>query len=86
MTGIDYRREWNLIVQEQKSLEAHARERLYGLIKLYPNAQIDLNTTAKELSEIWIENISALKLIGYIEKIEEWSALQQKVVQTKIKL
>jgi hypothetical protein len=86
MTGIDYRREWHLIQQEVMSLEAHVRERLKELIKIHPDAEIDVNTTAKELTNRWINHISPLEIIKYIEKIEASSAEQQSVIQTKIKL
>lgn len=86
MTGIDYRREWNLLQQEGKSLEAHVRVRLYDLIKKYPDAKIDANTTAKELTNLWIDYITSIEIIKYIEKIEDWSAAQQPYVQAEIKL
>jgi hypothetical protein len=86
MTGIDYRREFNLIRQSELSLRAHVEERLLQLKKLYPEAEIDSNSRIKELSSIWIKNMTTITMIKHIEKIEEWSAEKEPVIQTKIKL
>lgn len=90
MTGIDYRREWHLIRQQEKSLKAHVQERLSELIKLYPEAEVPILTiNGVEIApckELFINEISTFGIIGYIEKIEAWSAEQQPVIQTKIKL
>jgi len=84
MTGIDYRRELNLIRQSENSLRAHVEERLLQLKKLYPDAEIDSNSKIKELSSIWIKNMTTITMIKHIEKIEAWSAEQQKVEQLTI--
>ena len=84
MTGKDYRKEWQEIQQRQKSLKAHVDQRLRELIEKYPDAYIDFNTTAKEISGKWIENMSPYGMIGYIEKIEQWSEEQQGVQQLRM--
>lgn len=86
MTGIDYRREWNLIQQSEKSLHAHVQQRLMELIKKYPDVQLFSDISAKEVSERWIKRMSILELICAIDVIEKWSAERQPVVQTKINL
>jgi hypothetical protein len=86
MTGKDYRKEWNSIQQSTISLKAHVEERLKELVRKYPDAKIDFNTKAKEFSHIGLECLSTFGMIVYIEKIEKWSADQQPVIQTKIKL
>jgi hypothetical protein len=86
MTGIDYRREFNLIRQSELSLRTHVEERLLQLKKLYPEAEIDSNSKIKELSSIWIRNMTTITMIKHIEKIEAWAAERQPVVQTKINL
>lgn len=81
MTGIDYRREWNLIQQSEKSLKAHVQVRLKELVKKYPDAPMPTI-----LRNEWIDEMSTYGMIGWIERIEAWSAEQQPVIQTKIKL
>jgi hypothetical protein len=84
-TGKDYRREWDRIQQEEESLKAHADKRLEDLIKKYPDVPIFSDMTSKEISKWGILNSSTSEVIRYIEKIEQWSAEQNPVVQTKIK-
>jgi hypothetical protein len=87
MTGIDYRREWNLIRQQERSLNAHVHERIKELCKLYPDAPVDeYGNTAKELSKHWLEALRVDSIIMLIEDIEKWSAKQHPYVQARIKL
>jgi hypothetical protein len=86
MTGIDYRREWNLIQESEKSLHAHVQQRLKELIIKYPDVPLYSEIPAKELSERWIKRMSILELICAIDVIEKWSAERQPVIQTKINL
>jgi hypothetical protein len=81
MTGIDYRREWHLIQQSEKSLKAHVKERLNELVKKYPDMPMP-----EILINFWTDGMSTLGMIGCIEKIEEWSAEQQKVEQLYIEM
>ena len=83
-TGEDYRTEWNEIQQNTISLKGHVKARLKELIKKYPDARVDFNTVAKEFSHVWRESLSTYGMIGYIEKIEKWSAEQQPVIQKEI--
>jgi hypothetical protein len=87
MTGIDYRREWHLIKQSEKSLKAHSQQRLNELMKKYPDAKI-LESTAKELvdKKIDVTELSLHTIITYIEIIEKWSADQQKIEQLYIEM
>ena len=81
MTGIDYRREWNLIQQSEKSLRAHVQARLTELVKKYPDMPMP-----DVLRNEWTDGISTYGMIGCIEKIEKWSASQQKIKQLYIEL
>jgi Zn-dependent M16 (insulinase) family peptidase len=82
-TGSDYRREWNLIKQSEKSLKAHVQQRLNELMKKYPDAKI-IECTAQELLDRKADGMSLHTMITYIEIIEKWSADQQKVEQLTI--
>jgi len=86
MTGIDYRREWHLIRQEEKSLQAHIDNRLRELIKLYPEARINKSSrmVASSITEHWLSEMSIELQIGIIENIEKWSAERQGVRQLEI--
>jgi hypothetical protein len=93
MKGIDYSREWNLIQQSGNSLRAHAIERLLNLSKLHPESVVIENylgsvdsVKAKTLSECWIKSLMTEDIIEYIERIEKWSADQQKVEQLYIEM
>ena len=81
MTGIDYRREWHLIQQSEKSLKAHVQERLKELVEKYPDVPMP-----DVLRNGWTDGMSTYGMIGCIERIEAWSAEQQPVIQTKIKM
>lgn len=85
MTGIDYRREWNLIKQSEKSLKAHVQQRLYELMRKYPDAKI-IESTAQELLDKKVADMSLHTMITYIEIIEKWSADQQKIEQLYIEM
>ena len=92
-TGEDYRTEWNLIQQSQKSLEVHVNQRLRELLTLYPKAKTMIEESEESFykstgiipcSSNWFDELSMHGMIGYIEKIEKWSAEQQPVIQKEI--
>jgi hypothetical protein len=78
-TGKDYRKEWNKIEQSQKSLKAHVQQRLTDLVRKYPEMSLP-DVVRNE----WFDSMSAYGMIGYIEKIEEWSEERQGVRQLKM--
>ena len=78
-TGKDYRKEWNKIEQSQKSLKAHVQQRLTDLVRKYPEMSLP-DCVRNE----WFDSMSAYGMIGYIEKIEEWSEERQGVRQLKM--
>jgi hypothetical protein len=82
MTGIDYRREWNLIQQSKKSLKAHVEQRLRELIAKYP----EMPEMPEILRNDWFGNMSTFGMIGCIERIEKWSTDQQKIEQLYIEM
>lgn len=88
MTGIDYRREWNLIQQSEKSLKAHVDSRLRELIEKYPEAVVvdkgRDKMLCKHITAKWFDSLSTYGMIGYIEKIEAWSAKTHKFKQLTI--
>jgi hypothetical protein len=86
MTGIDYRREWHLIRQEENSLKSHVYGRLVELIKIYPMARINKSSRmeASSITEHWLSEMSTELQISIIENIEKWSAEQQGVRQLEI--
>jgi len=86
MTGKDYRKEWERIKIEQKSLFAHIDDRLRELIRIYPDARINKssNMTASSITKNWLSEMSVELEIGIIENIEKWSAEQQGVRQLEI--
>jgi hypothetical protein len=86
MTGIDYRREWNLIRQSEASLKAHVQQRVRELQKIYPDAIAMGEVRMKELSRDWVHSMSAETLICLIERVEEWSASQQPYIQAEINI
>lgn len=79
--GKDYRREWNLIQQSEKSLKAHVQARLKELVKKYPDIPMP-----DVLRNEWADGMSTYGMIGCIEKIEKWSADQQKIEQLYIEM
>ena len=79
MTGKDYRKEWNGIQQSEKSLKSHVYQRLIELIRKYPEMSLP-DVVRNE----WFDGMSTYGMIGYIEKIEEWSEQQQGVQQLKM--
>ena len=81
MTGIDYRREWHLIQQSEKSLKAHVQVRLKELVKKYPDVPMP-----DVLRNEWADGMSTYGMIGCIERIEKWSADQQKIEQLYIEM
>jgi hypothetical protein len=80
MTGIDYRREWYLIQQSEKSLKVHVQQRLKELISKYP----EMPDMPEILRREWFGEMSTYGMIGCIEKIEKWSASQEKITQGEI--
>jgi hypothetical protein len=79
--GKDYRREWNLIQQSEKSLKAHVQARLKELVKKYPDIPMP-----DVLRNEWADGMSTYGMIGCIERIEKWSADQQKIEQLYIEM
>lgn len=88
MTGQDYRREWNLIRQTERSLVAHLTERVIELGSIHPDAVIakigDTEVKATCLTKQWVESLKPLERIELIETIERWSNEKQKHVQLEI--
>ena len=91
MTGKDYRKEWQEIQQSQKSLKTHVDERLRILLTLYPEAEISIlrgngveKIRCSDITAEWFDDLSTYGMIGYIEKIEQWSEEQQGVQQLKM--
>ena len=78
-TGKDYRKEWNEIQRSQKSLKAHVQQRLTDLVRKYPEMPLP-DVVRNE----WFDGMSVYGMIGYIEKIEEWSEERQGVQQLKM--
>jgi len=78
-TGKDYRKEWNEIQRSQKSLKAHVQQRLTDLVRKYPEMSLP-DVVRNE----WFDGMSTYGMIGYIEKIEEWSEERQGVQQLKM--
>jgi len=78
-TGKDYRKEWREIQRSQKSLKAHVQQRLTDLVRKYPEMPLP-DVVRNE----WFDGMSAYGMIGYIEKIEEWSEERQGVRQLKM--
>ena len=78
-TGKDYRKEWNEIQRSQKSLKAHVQQRLTDLVRKYPEMSLP-DVVRNE----WFDGMSTYGMIGYIEKIEEWSEERQGVRQLKM--
>jgi hypothetical protein len=78
-TGKDYRKEWNEIQRSQKSLKAHVQQRLTDLVRKYPEMPLP-DVVRNE----WFDGMSVYGMIGYIEKIEEWSEERQGVRQLKM--
>ncbi len=89
MTGIDYRRELNLIKQSEMSLNAHVTERLIDLGKIHPDAVIakigDTEVKATCLTEQWVKTLKVEERIEIIETIEKWSSDKQNTQQLEIK-
>jgi hypothetical protein len=85
-TGIDYRKEWDDIQQIEKSLSAHVRVRIKELCKKYPDAPITADATAKNMNKLWLSSLPTTAVIYLIEKIEKWSADQQKIEQLYIEM
>lgn len=89
MTGLDYRREWNLIRQSENSLNVHLTERVIELGTIHPDAIIakigDTEIKATCLTKQWVESLKPLERIEIIETIEKWSNEKQNVHQLEIK-
>jgi len=88
MTGLDYRREWNLIRQTEMSLIAHLTDRVIELGIIHPDAIVekigDVEIKAKCLTKQWVETLTPMEKIEIIETIEKWSEEKQKHIQLKI--
>lgn len=80
-TGKDYRKELTELEKSRKSLDAHARSRVLELAKKYPNAPISSDAVGKHMTKKWLNSLPTNTVIYLIEKIEEWSASQQKTEQ-----
>jgi hypothetical protein len=86
MTGKDYRKELNELEKSIKSLDAHTRSRLLELVKIYPDAPISSDAKGKHMNKKWLSGLPTDTVIYLIEKIEKWSASQQKIEQLYIEM
>ena len=85
-TGKDYRKEYVANKVAYKSLRAHVDSRIRELVKLYPDAYVNKGSRLKAstVDDHWIETMSTIFKIDFIENIEQWSEEQQGVQQLKI--
>jgi hypothetical protein len=86
MTGVDYHKEYDELNKGLKSLDAHVRKRLLELVKIYPDAPISSDATGKHMTKLWLNAIRTDTVIYLIEKIEKWSAEQQKIEQLYLEM
>lgn len=88
MTGMDYRREWNLIRQTENSLIAHVTERVVELGSIHPDAVVakigDTEIKATCLTKQWVDTLKPIERIEIIETIEKWSSDKQNTQQLEI--
>lgn len=76
MTGDDYLKKLNTLDEAQVSLKAHTKSRLKDLIKRHPEAIVvnkPLNKfQCKDITQAWLDGLSTLTTIHYIQNIESW--------------
>lgn len=86
MTGKDYRKEYDEMMKTEKSLISHTKARLKELLKKYPDSTVSKVSRLKatDVDDFWVETMSTVLRISFIESIEEWSEEQQGVQQLKI--
>jgi hypothetical protein len=90
-TGDDYIKELTELDNAKTSLKAHTTARLRELIKRYPDAiVIDNNLKnfdnflCKDIKEAWLDTMTTLEVIRYIQNIEKWLAGKEKLKQLTI--
>jgi hypothetical protein len=81
MTGEDFHKELKSLEASMTSLDAHVRSRLLELVKKYPDAPITSDAKGKHMTQKWLNGLMTGTVIHVIEKIEKWSADQQKIEQ-----
>jgi hypothetical protein len=95
MTGKDYRKAMDNLDKETEALEARIHVRFDELRKKYPEAIIDDAVPAKGIKEVKCKDVSdhwanetmgCVNKIRYIERIEKWSADQQKIEQLYLEI
>jgi len=84
MSGKDYRKMYEEIRQNEKSLDSHIRQRVLELAKIHPNAPIKVALLAKHINEKFIKPLPTSTIIYLIETIEKWSEERQGVQQLRM--
>ena len=84
-SGKELRKEYQNLLDNTKALESRIKDRAEVLMTKYPDVLIGEITTAGEFLNHWdLDDIDAIKCVGFIEKIEHHIAKQHPHQQKKM--